>query len=77
MTGILIMAIAAATSIACYLSGVRALHVLRGRSLRITLSPPESALDGNYAVVSVPVQVLLLVLFVIGLSVFLLAGPAK
>jgi len=74
MTGILIMVTAVGTSIACLLMGVRRIHIMRGRTLRVSFSPPDAALNDNYAVVSVPVQAVLVVLFVLGLGVHLVAG---
>jgi len=75
--GIAIIAVAVAASIACYLSGTRELYVLRGPSIRITLSKPGSALDENYAAVSVRLQAALVVLFLLGLGMLLLARVAK
>jgi len=71
------MATAVAASIACFLTGTRELHVLRGPTLRLTLSRPDAALNDNYAVVSLRVQAVLFVAFLIGLGPFALAGVSK
>lgn len=77
LTGILIMATAVATSIACFLTGTRELHIMRGQSLRLTLSRPDAALNDNYAVVSLRVQAVLFVAFLIGLGLFAIAVASK
>jgi len=73
MDGIMIMGTAAATSIVCFLSGFREFYVLRGPSLRITLSRPDGALNDSYVVYSVSVQAVLAVFFALGLGMFLFA----
>ena len=73
MDGITIMATAAVTSLACLLSGFREFYVLRGPSLRVTLSRPDGALNDNYVVYTVSVQAVLAVVFALGLGTFLYA----
>jgi len=73
MDGITIMATAAAASLLCFLSGFREFYVLRGPSLRITLSRPDGALDDSYVVYTVSVQPVLAVVFALGLGTFLYA----
>ena len=72
-TGIVIMVFAIAASAFSYLVGARHLYLLRGRRVRLTFARPESAIDDNYAVVSMPILAPLTVLFVLGLVLFVIA----
>jgi hypothetical protein len=76
MTGIVIMVLAVAAFIACRVMGVHEVRVLRGASVQVKFSRSASALDDNYAILTVRVRSVLLAAFLVGLVLFLITGGA-
>ena len=74
--GLLIMVSAALAYIGCRIAGVRNLYVLRGRTVRVTASLPATALDSNYAVLTVRLLWLWLAAFLVGFVVFVASRVA-